>query len=99
MGARRGNEDLLGENVQLRAGDALLLRGSWDDLERHTQGRELLAVDSASTLRRSVTLARGWKRAVIVLLAMVVLLATGLVPPAVAGLLAAGALILTKTVR
>lgn len=41
-------------------------------------------------------LGRGAKRALIALAAMVLLLATGLVPPAVAGLLAAGAIVLTR---
>src|SRR5690606_36697621 len=46
-------------------------------------------------LRRGVPLGRGARRTVAVLLAMVVLLATGAVPPAVAGLLAACALVLS----
>ena len=37
----------------------------------------------------------GARQAVIILIAMVLLLATGIVPPAVAGLLAAGAIILS----
>ncbi|MFM9785807.1 SLC13 family permease, partial [Streptomyces scabiei] len=41
-------------------------------------------------------LGRGAKRSLVILALMVVLLATGLVPPAVAGLLAAGALVLTR---
>lgn len=98
LGARRGGDHLIGADVRLLAGDTLLLRGAWDDLERHTQGQDVLAVNATAILRRSVPLARGWKRAVTILLAMVVLLATGLVPPATAGLIAAGALVLTKTV-
>lgn len=98
LGARRGDDHLDGTDVVLQAGDALLLQGAWDDLARHTGGREVLAVDATETLRRGVPLGRGWRRAVAILIAMVVLLATGLVPAAVAALLAAGALVLTRTV-
>ena len=46
--------------------------------------------------RQAVPLGPGAKRALVVLAAMVVLLATGAVPPAVAGLLAAGAIVLAR---
>ena len=58
----------------------------------------MLVVDAPEQLRRSVPLGKGAKRALVILGAMVVLLATGLVPPAIAGLLAACALVLTRTV-
>jgi len=96
LGARRGREKLYGSEVRLQPGDALLLEGSWSDLDRHTASPEVLVVDAPSTLRRSVPLGTGAKRAVLVLLAMIVLLATGAVPAAVAALLAAGALVLTR---
>ncbi len=47
-------------------------------------------VDAPLTLRRSVPLGAGAKRTAVILLAMIVLLATGIVPAAIAGLLAAG---------
>jgi di/tricarboxylate transporter len=50
-------------------------------------------VDSPELVRRAVPLGEGAKRAIAVLVAMVVLLATGAVPPAAAGLLAACALV------
>lgn len=95
LGIQRGGEDLTGANSTLRAGDTLLLQGSWDDLERHTAGPEVLAVDEPAVLRRSVPLGAGAKRSLVVLAAMVVLLATGVVPPAVAGLMAAVAILLS----
>ena len=58
----------------------------------------MLAVDTPEQLRRAVPLGKGARRALWILLVMVVLLATGLVPPAVAALLAAGALVVTRTV-
>ncbi|WP_344059873.1 SLC13 family permease [Microbacterium pumilum] len=98
LAARRGDDELKGRDVVIQAGDALLLQGSWDELTRHAESAGVLVVDSPARLRRSVPLGRGAKRAIIVLAAMVALLATGVVPPAVAGLLAAVALVLTRTV-
>lgn len=99
VAARRGEETLSGPKQTLRAGDALLLDGSWDDLSRHTSdGREVLVVDRPEHLRRGVPLGRGAKRTIAVTAAMLVLLVTGVVPAAVAGLLAACAIILTRVV-
>lgn len=99
LAARRGDEALEGPASRLRAGDALLLDGSWDDLSRHTSdGREVLVVDRPEHLRRSVPLGSGAKRTLTVTAAMVVLLITGVVPAAVAALLAACALILLRVV-
>ncbi len=95
VGLQRGGEDLRDRDSALRAGDTLLVSGTWDDLEEHTAGSEVLAVDEPATLRRGVPLGEGAKRAIVVLLAMVVLLATGLVPTVIAGLLAACAIVLT----
>lgn len=98
LAARRGEDLLLGQEVTVRAGDTLLLQGTWDDLERHTASSGVLAVDAPSLMRRSVPLGKGARSALIILAAMIVLLATGLVPPTVAALLAACALVLTRTV-
>ena len=49
-------------------------------------------------MRRAVPLGKGAKRALVILVAMVLLLATGFVPPAIAGLLTAGAIVVTRTV-
>ena len=95
LGVQRAGEDLTGPDAVLRAGDTLLLRGTWAHLETHTAGPEVLVVDEPSLLRRTVPLGIGAKRAIGVLVAMVVLLATGIVPAAVAGVLAAGAIVVT----
>ena len=57
----------------------------------------MLVVDSPGLVRRQgVPLGAGAKRALVVLAGMVVLLATGAVQPVVAGLLAAGAIIVLR---
>ncbi|NLF04645.1 MAG: TRAP transporter large permease subunit [Actinomycetales bacterium] len=96
LGARRGHEKLYGADVELLPGDAVLLSGTWADLDRHTSTPEVLVVDEPDRLRRSVPLTGGAKRAVVVLGVMIVLLATGVVPAAVAALLAAGALLMMR---
>lgn len=80
----------------LRPGDSLLVRGPWDALERYVRLPGIIAVTEPRSLRRAVPLGRGARRALVILGLMVVLLASGLVPPVVAGLLAAGALVLTR---
>ena len=64
-------------------------------LTRYAQSPDVIAVTPPQTLQRAVPWGRGAKRAIGILAVMVVLLATGLVPAPVAGLLAAGALVLT----
>ncbi len=77
-------------------GDTLLLQGTWGALEDHLDDPDVLVVDPPALVRRqAVPLGPGAKQALVVLAGMVILLVTGLVPPAVAGLLAAGAIILS----
>jgi len=98
LAARRGDTQLKGD-VTIQVGDALLMQGRWDDLARHADEPGVIAVDSPQEMRRSVPLGRGAKRTLMILAVMVVLLATGIVPPAIAALLAACALVLSRVVR
>ncbi|HSN43348.1 MAG TPA: SLC13 family permease [Propionibacteriaceae bacterium] len=89
----RGN-DVTGQHT-LCAGDTLLLRGDWDALENAAADPNLIAVDDPETLRRqAVPLGPGAWKALVVLLGMVVLLATGIVPAAVAGITAGLAMVM-----
>jgi di/tricarboxylate transporter len=93
---QRKGVDLPGEAV-LAVGDTLLLEGSWLALEEHLDDPEVLVVDRPELVRRqAVPLGPGARRTLVVVAVMVVLLATGAVPPAIAGLLAAIALVLTR---
>ncbi|MCT9819691.1 SLC13 family permease [Microbacterium sp. W1N] len=100
LALRRGDAE--GEaavgSLTLRAGDAVLVRGPWAALTAYVASPDVIAVTPPQALQRAVPLGRGAKRALAVLAGMVVLLATGLVPPAVAGLLAAGALVLMRVI-
>jgi di/tricarboxylate transporter len=75
----------------------MLLQGTWKALDLHLADPDVLVVNSPELVRRqAVPLGSGAIQSIAALLAMVVLLALKLVPPAVAGLLAAGALIVTR---
>lgn len=92
---RRSGEDL--SSAVIAEGDVMLLRGTWDALDERTAGANVLAVDNPGDIRRqAVPLGPGAKQALIILAAMVVLLATGVVPFAAAALLAACAMVLLR---
>ncbi len=79
----------------LAAGDTLLLQGTWDALDTRLNRAEVLVVDSPDLVRRqAVPMGNGARTMIGIMAAMVVLLATGLVPAVVAGLLAACAVVL-----
>lgn len=94
MGKDRGKR-----HTQLAEGDALLVHGPWETLDELSRDRDILLVDSPELVRRqAVPWGPKASIAVAILAAMVVLLATGAVPPAMAGLLAATAMVLTRVV-
>ncbi len=99
LAVERSGKDLGSGLARLAAGDVLLVEGSWPALDEAARDHDLLVVDSPALVRRqAVPLGAGSIPAIGVLAAMVVLLATGLVPPVVAALLAAGAMILFRAV-
>ena len=86
LAARRGNKHLRGA-FEAEAGDALLLQGTWDDLDRHAAIGRVVPVSNPAELRRSIPLGRGAVRALVILGLMIVLLAGGFVAPTVAGMI------------
>ncbi|POH58380.1 SLC13 family permease [Arthrobacter glacialis] len=95
---RAGKSPESGAN-QVKAGDTLLLQGSWNSLDQHTRDQNVLLVDSPDAIRRqTVPLGPGAIPALIILAAMVVMMTTNIVPASVAALLAAMAMVLTRVV-
>jgi di/tricarboxylate transporter len=95
--AGAGNPESGRGGITLRAGDTMLLQGTWKALDLHLSDPDVLVVNSPELVRRqAVPLGPGAYQAIAILAGMVVLLATGFVPPAVAGLLAAGAIVLSR---
>jgi di/tricarboxylate transporter len=76
-------------------GDTLLLQGTWTALDKHLGDPDVLVIDHPDLFRRqAVPFGPGAGRSVAVLVGMVVLLITGVVPGAMAALLAAMAVVL-----
>jgi di/tricarboxylate transporter len=95
---RKGIELGPGPTV-LAVGDVLLLQGTWEALDENLTDPNVLVVDDPERIRRqAVPLGLGAREAIAVLLGMIVLLATGVIPSVVAGLLAAGAMVLLRVV-
>ncbi|MFF1572397.1 SLC13 family permease [Leifsonia sp. NPDC058292] len=98
LAVRRGGEAVEVETI-LEAGDILLLEGRWEHLDAKLADPNVLVVDQPDDIRRQAA-PLGWRAwtALGILVAMVVLLATGVFPPAITGLLAAAAMVLTRVV-
>lgn len=103
VAVQRNGEDLGGagmedadrsEDLRLRPGDHLLLQGTWRALDRIASDPDVLAVDSPDAVRRqAVPLGPGSTKMLAILAAMVLVLATGILPAPVAVLIAALAVI------
>jgi di/tricarboxylate transporter len=99
LSVHRMNADVGARVVELSQGDTILVHGPWSAIDR-LAGSGMLAVDSTEEVRRqTVRLNRTAPRALAVLAMMVALLVSGIVPPAVAALLAALAILLLSVVR
>lgn len=95
LAVQRRDENLGPDETVLAAGDTLLLQGTWKALDQHLDDPDVLVVDSPELVRRqAVPMGAGAKQAIVVLLVMVLLLATGAVPSVIAGLVAACAMVL-----
>jgi di/tricarboxylate transporter len=92
----RPGDDIGSRAVELRVGDSLVLRGSWDAIEREIDRDVIVVADPAAVRRQVVALGLGAKESLVVLAGLVVLLATGAVPPSVAALVAAGVLVVLR---
>jgi di/tricarboxylate transporter len=96
LAVQRGGVDIGPEEPQLRAGDTILLQGSWEALDLRLEDPDVLVVNSPDLVRRqAVPMGAGAGVAVAVLAGLIVVLATGIVPPAIAGLVSAGILIVS----
>ncbi|MGH8953048.1 MAG: SLC13 family permease, partial [Acidimicrobiia bacterium] len=96
MAVQRQGENIEREGARLGVGDTVLLQGTWAALERFEPSNALLVDDPGEVRRQAVPLGPGSLRAILSMVGMVVLLATGVVSAAVAAVLAVGALILSQ---
>src|SRR5262245_58150194 len=99
LSVHRMNADVGAHVVEFSQGDTILVHGPWSAIDR-LAASGMLIVDSAEDVRRqTVALDHSAPRALAVLAILIGLLAAGIVPPAVAGLLAALAMVLLRVVR
>jgi di/tricarboxylate transporter len=99
LGVRRLGQERGARSTTLQEGDALLVHGSWTVVDQLVEHRDVLVVNSPDLVRRqSIPLGTKAPRAIGVLVVMIALLAFGVVPPAVAGLGAAVAMVLLGVV-
>jgi len=95
LGIRRRGRERGAEPTVVEEGDSLLVHGSWDAVDALVEHRDVLVVNSPDLIRRqTVPLGAKAGTAIAILTVMIVLLAADLVPPAVAGLGAAAAMVL-----
>lgn len=81
-------------SLRLRAGDHLLLQGTWTALDRIAADPDVLLVDTPDAVRRqAVPLGPGSTAMLVILCAMVLVLATGILPAPIGVLLAAMAVL------
>ena len=99
LAVQQRGEDQGPSETALEAGDTLLLQGTWQALDEQLEDPDVLVVDSPELVRRqAVPMGVGAKTAIAILLGMVILLATGVVPSVIAGLVAACAMVLFRVV-
>lgn len=100
IGANRGSKALTDRSIKIQAGDALLVRGSWKEIEAmKTMHDNLVIVGSPENMSKDVDkLSLKSYIAMGALLAMIILLVLDLLPGAVAALICAGVVMLTGCV-
>jgi di/tricarboxylate transporter len=99
LAVQRGEEDLGTRPIRLAAGDHMLLQGTWKALDKQLSDPQVLVVDSPELVRRqAVPLGLGAKEAIAILVLLVIMLATGWVPAAIAGVICAILMILSRVI-
>lgn len=99
LAVQRGGYEIDYTNAELKVGDTILLEGSWEALDLRLSDPDVLVVDSPDLVRRqAVPMGPGAKIAVGALLGLVLMLASNIVPPAVAGLICACMLVICRVI-
>jgi len=100
LAVQRGGAELIRPRLTLRAGDHLLLQGSWPALERYLSHAHVLVIDSPDLVRtQAVALGRGSKRVMAILGLLILLLVFNVTPAPIACLLCACLTVITGVIR
>lgn len=90
LGVKRGDHDIGVMHTRVREGDTLLFYGPWEAIRRLEDIDDVLLIDSPMDMRKQlIPLGKQAAFAGAITLFMVAMLASGLLAPAVAGILAA----------
>jgi di/tricarboxylate transporter len=96
LAIQRGGTEMSREPAILRAGDHLLLQGTWKALDQYLSDPKVLVVDSPEVVQKqAVALGPGAHAAIAILLLLVVLLAFDIVPAPIAAVICAALMIVT----
>jgi di/tricarboxylate transporter len=99
LAVRRLGRDRGSAPTTLQVGDTMLVEGTWAALDRTVADPDVLVVDSPDLVRRQVApLGRQARTAAVILALMVAAMASGLVAPVTAALVAACAMVLARVV-
>jgi di/tricarboxylate transporter len=97
LAVQRGGDELRQAPVVLQAGDHLLLQGTWKALDTYLADPKVLVVDPPEVVKKqAVPLGQGAPTALGILLLLVVLLAFDIVPPAIAAVICAALMVVTR---
>jgi di/tricarboxylate transporter len=97
LAIQRGGIEMGQEPVVLRAGDHLLLQGTWKALDQYLSDPKVLVVDSPEVVQKqAVALGQGAPAAIAILLLLFILLAFEIVPAPIAAVLCATLMVVTR---
>jgi di/tricarboxylate transporter len=97
LAMQRGGIDLRQEPTVLRAGDHLLLQGTWKALDQYLSDPQVLVVDSPEVVQKqAVALGQSAPAALAILLLLFILLAFEIVPAPIAAVLCATLMLITR---
>ncbi len=97
LAIQRGGIEMRDELVVLRAGDHLLLQGTWKALDQYLSDPKVLVVDSPEVVQRqAVALGPGAYQAIAILLLLVILLAFDIVAAPIAAVICATLMVITR---
>lgn len=97
LAIQRAGIEMGEEPVALRAGDHLLLQGTWKALDQYLSDPKVLVVDSPEVVQKqAVALGQGAPAAIAILLLLFILLAFEVVPPPVAAVACATLMLIAR---
>jgi di/tricarboxylate transporter len=97
LAIQRGGDEMRQAAVALRAGDHLLLQGTWSALDSYLADSRVLVVDAPDIIKKqAVPLGQGAPAALGILLLLVVLLAFDIVPAPIAAVVCATLMVVAR---